>query len=160
MARYDHLIARFDDRKEQLYHDVRRIYESYPPRKADDAWYVAGQAMLRALDLDKVPAFRRAGLPGRPRKQPARRSPGGGRMPQAHQGGVQEYAGPRTARPQQGNCPYTYYEDIAENSIRPGPHDGRKDAPARTPTSRTTTSTTTSWSTTTTGTPNWPSPGS
>ncbi len=118
LARYDHLIAQFDDRKEQLYRDVRRIYESYPPRKADDAWYVTGQAMLRALDLDKALLFGvRDYLGGRESSLPDAASvEAEGRKLIREQ--YKNMKGLERLGPNNGNCPYTYYENIAENSIR------------------------------------------
>ncbi len=118
LARYRQLISEFDERKERLYHDVRRIYESFPPEKTDDSWYVAGQAMLRALDLDKALLLgvrdylggKESGLPDA--------------APVEAQGRKlirEEYKnlkGLMRLGRNNGNCPYSYYEDIAENSIR------------------------------------------
>jgi hypothetical protein len=118
LARYHYLIGQFDDRKEQLYRDVRRIYESYPPVKADDAWYVAGQAMLRAVDLDKALLFGvRDYLGGRESSLPdAAPVEAEGRKLIKEEYKIMK--GLERLGRNNGNCPYTYYEDIAENSIR------------------------------------------
>ncbi|MBD0258359.1 MAG: VWA domain-containing protein, partial [Cytophagales bacterium] len=118
LARYDHLIGQFDDRKEQLYGDVRRIYESYPPQKADDSWYVAGQAMLRALDLDKALLFGvRDYLGGRESSLPdAAAVEAEGRKLIREE--YKNMKGLERLGPNNGNCPYSYYETVAENSVR------------------------------------------
>jgi hypothetical protein len=118
LARYRHLIGQFDERKERLYGDVRRIYESFPPPKADDSWYVAGQAMLHALDLDKTLLFGvRNYLLGRESSMPD-----GAPLEAAGRKLIKEeyknMKGLTRLGPNHGDCPYSYYENIADNTIR------------------------------------------
>lgn len=42
----------WDERKELLYLDVRKIYGAYPPAQLDNSWFVAGEALLKLTDLD------------------------------------------------------------------------------------------------------------
>ena len=72
LDRYSHLITLFDDRKEQLYHDIHRICESYLPESETNPWYGLGQALLHALDLNKAILFDVRDLPEGAAKQPAR----------------------------------------------------------------------------------------
>ncbi|HEX8528718.1 MAG TPA: VWA domain-containing protein [Cytophagales bacterium] len=126
LARSEHLVGQFDDRKEQLYRDVRRIYESYPPQKADNSWYVAGQAMLRALDLDKALLFGvRDFLGGQQSSLPdAAAVEAEGRKLIKEE--YKNMKGLTRLGPSNGNCPYSYYEAIAENSVRLGRMTGEK----------------------------------
>ena len=48
----------FDSRKEQLYNDVRSVYESYPPADPASSWYVSGRALQSLIDADHEQLFK------------------------------------------------------------------------------------------------------
>jgi Mg-chelatase subunit ChlD len=52
LERQEELIKLWDQRKELLYNDVRKIYDAYPPRVPSDSWYVSGKALRDLTDLD------------------------------------------------------------------------------------------------------------
>ena len=118
LDRYDYLFGAFDQKKEQLYTDVRHVYESYPTANPASPWNVAGNALLKTLDDDKAVLLGvKAYLNGE-----------SGQLPDAHTlevdgrklitdeyrnlNGLQRYGR------NNGLCPYSPYEDIADNSMR------------------------------------------
>jgi Mg-chelatase subunit ChlD len=48
----------FDDKKEQLYDDVRLVYESYPVQAQTNSWTLAGKALQHLVDLDHDALFK------------------------------------------------------------------------------------------------------
>lgn len=42
----------WDEKKEQLYRDVRTVYDTYPPDQTSDSWFVSGKALQHLTDLD------------------------------------------------------------------------------------------------------------
>ena len=40
----------WDERKEMLYQDVRRVYDSYAPLNPTSSWYVSGKALRTLTD--------------------------------------------------------------------------------------------------------------
>ncbi len=118
VERYAFLVGLYDQKKEALYHDIRRIYESYPVVNSSDAWYVSGMAMLEVLDLDKEVLFGvRRYLGGQENTLPeADKLEAGGRKLIADE--YKNLKGLTRYGRSNGLCPYTPYEDLAENSIR------------------------------------------
>ena len=57
LARQDFLFKLWDDRKEILYQDVRKIYDAYPPANPADSWFVSGRALRNLADLDHDALF-------------------------------------------------------------------------------------------------------
>lgn len=118
LDRYAYLFDAFDQKKEQLYRDVRRIFESCPPTNPASSWYVAGKAMLNTLDnntdvLFGVKAFLKleaAQLPATSKLEAEART----MMADEYKNlkGLQ-----RLGR-NNGLCPYSPYEDLADNSLR------------------------------------------
>jgi Mg-chelatase subunit ChlD len=118
LDRYLYLFDTFDQKKERLYVDVRRIYESYPAANPTSSWYIAGKALLKTLDEDKeilfsVKAYLKneaAQLPATDKVQANART----LIKDEYQNlkGLQRYGR------NNGLCPYTPYEDLAENSLR------------------------------------------
>ncbi|MPR37087.1 vWA domain-containing protein [Salmonirosea aquatica] len=118
LNRYAHLFDTFDQKKEQLYTDIRRIYESYPAASPTSSWQVAGHALQRTLDEDHEILF---GVKGY-LKGEANQLPGTTRAEtSARQLIADEYQNlkglPRYGR-SNGLCPYSPYEDLAENTSR------------------------------------------
>ena len=48
----------WDERKELLYDDVRKVYEAYPPSNPTNAWYVSAKALQALTDLDHEGVFK------------------------------------------------------------------------------------------------------
>ena len=118
LDRYAYLFDLFDRKKEQLYNDVRRIHESYPVANPTSAWHMAGRALLKTLDNDKEVLFgvqrymksETADLPVTTVLEADARK----LIADEYQNlkGLQRYGRSN------GLCPYTPYEDLAENSLR------------------------------------------
>jgi uncharacterized protein YegL len=114
--RYAVLFELFDIKKEQLYTDVRKVFENYPPMDAASPWYISGKALLQTLDYD------REGLSG----VKAYMAGKSGKVPapdkltiSSRELVAKEYTnmkGLKRIGRSNGNCPYTPYEDLAENS--------------------------------------------
>ena len=47
----------WDERKEMLYEDVRKVYDSYAPSNPTSSWYVSGKALQTLTDLDHDGVF-------------------------------------------------------------------------------------------------------
>ncbi|QMW04134.1 vWA domain-containing protein [Spirosoma foliorum] len=118
LDRYAYLFDTFDRRKEQLYQDVRRIHESYPLKKPISSYDVSGQAMLKLIDLNKEALFGvRAYLKGEAPQLPATDIlQAEARTLIANE--FQNLKGLKRLGRNNGGCPYTPYEDLAENSIK------------------------------------------
>jgi Mg-chelatase subunit ChlD len=58
LERHAVLFKVWDERKEQLYNDVRAIFDSYPPAAASSSWYVSGKALANLMDLDREGLFK------------------------------------------------------------------------------------------------------
>jgi len=52
LEREKELMDVWDQRKEMLYTDVRKVYDAYPPSKPADAWFVSGRTLQKLTDLD------------------------------------------------------------------------------------------------------------
>ncbi|GAB4025009.1 VWA domain-containing protein [Spirosoma gilvum] len=118
LDRYAYLFDVFDRKKERLYVDVRRIHESYPLKKPNDPWNVSSKAMLHLMDLNKDVLFGiKAYLQGEAAQSPATEAV----QTEARNLIVNEFKnlkGLQRLGRNNGLCPYTPYEDLAENSIR------------------------------------------
>ncbi|HEX9958482.1 MAG TPA: VWA domain-containing protein [Fibrella sp.] len=118
LDRYAYLFDAFDQKKEQLYRDVRRIHESYPVTDPTSAWNMAGKAMQKTLDdntdvLFGLKAFLKleaAQLPGTDKLE------ADGRTLITDE--YKNLKGLQRLGSSNGLCPYSPYEDLAENTIR------------------------------------------
>lgn len=118
LDRYAALFDLFDQKKERLYTDVRRIYESYPPAHRTSAWYVAGRALLHTIDQNRAALFGlKHYLSGQVDHLPAMDSV----TAHARTLMAEEYTnlnGLKRYGRSNGLCPYSPYEDVADNSLR------------------------------------------
>lgn len=57
MEREKVLIDAWDERKEILYQDVRKVFDSYPIAQPTSSWYVSGKALLALTDVDHEGLF-------------------------------------------------------------------------------------------------------
>jgi Ca-activated chloride channel family protein len=118
LDRYVYLIDAFDQKKEKLYQDVRRIHESYPLRNPSDSWQVAGKALQKTLDDDKEILFGvKTYMKGEAVQLPItdKLTADARKLIQDE---YQNLAGLKRLGRSNGLCPYSPYEDIAENSLR------------------------------------------
>ncbi|MBX2956646.1 MAG: VWA domain-containing protein [Cyclobacteriaceae bacterium] len=118
IARYIVLANVFDEKKERLYQDVRKIFEAYKPANPKNSWQVSGNAMLSLLDENHKELFKaKKYLAGDSLQKAATEAIE--RMSRelitneyTNLTGIQKYGRSN------GNCPYTPYEDFAEYSLR------------------------------------------
>lgn len=106
----------FHDRKEILYADVRSVFESFKVSNPASSWHVSGKALLRLADADKEELLKAMLFyMGDPSQKPD---------PEKVQALIRsvisdEYAnlkGIEKLGRYNGNCPYTPYEDLANDS--------------------------------------------
>ena len=57
LERQKELFEIWDERKELLYQDVRKVYETYPPNQTAGSWFVSGKALQHLTDLDHEALF-------------------------------------------------------------------------------------------------------
>ena len=118
LDRYAYLFDTFDQKKEQLYRDVRRIFDSYPTANPASSWNVAGKSMLKTLDDDTEILFgvkayfklETAQLPATDKLETGART--------LIRDEYQNLKGLQRLGRSNGLCPYTRYENLAENSLR------------------------------------------
>ncbi|MCE7072479.1 VWA domain-containing protein [Dyadobacter sp. CY327] len=118
LDRYLTLFDTFDKKKEQLYNDVRRIYEMYPHADPASSWIVAGKALQAAMDDDRdvlfgIKAWLRhetADIPSTAKIED--------HMQQLIKDEYENLKGLRRYGRSNGLCPYSPYEDLAANSGR------------------------------------------
>ncbi|WP_460906770.1 vWA domain-containing protein [Spirosoma areae] len=118
LDRYAYLFDTFDQKKEQLYRDVRRIHESYPVADPTSTWHIAGKALLKTLDNDKEVLF---GVKGYLKSETAQLPVTTQLEADARMLMLDEYKnlkGLQRYGRSNGLCPYSPYEDLAENSLR------------------------------------------
>ncbi|MGA0558739.1 VWA domain-containing protein [Larkinella sp. VNQ87] len=118
LDRYAVLFDTFDQKKEQLYADVRRIHESYKPGNPTSSWHVAGQALLKALDLDRAVLFgMKDYFKGKTGQLPDTKT-AENEVRTLITDEYKNLKGLTRYGRNNGLCPYSPYEDLAENSGR------------------------------------------
>jgi len=118
LDRYAVLFDVFDQKKEQLYNDLRRIHSSYPNANPTSSWTVSGDALLKVLDDDRqallgVKAF----LTGETTQLPEITTIETDSR-KLIEDEYQNLKGLKRYGRSNGLCPYSPYEDLAGNSIR------------------------------------------
>ncbi|HEY3429494.1 MAG TPA: hypothetical protein VGK39_02380, partial [Cyclobacteriaceae bacterium] len=116
VKRYAELSAIFDLRKEQLYEDVRTIYESYKIADTKSSWIVSGSALLKQVNLDREELFKvKEYFQG-----DSAYAPSTTKIDEHWRAlMVNEFnnlKGIQKLGRYNGNCPYSPYEDVAEYS--------------------------------------------
>ncbi|GAA4461642.1 hypothetical protein GCM10023189_37370 [Nibrella saemangeumensis] len=118
LDRYAYLFDLFDQKKEQLYRDVRRIYERYPVANLASAWNKAGKALLQAMDDNKTVLFGvKAYLKNETGQLPVT-TPIEADSRRLISEEYENLKGLQRLGRSNGLCPYSPYEDIAENSMK------------------------------------------
>ncbi|GLU55522.1 hypothetical protein Dfri01_49830 [Dyadobacter frigoris] len=118
LKRYLELFEGFDKKKEQLYNDLRRIFESYPSANPASSWIISGGVLLKTLDHDKEMLF---GVKDYLKGEKAQIPASAKLEADARQLIVDEYQnmnGLKRFGRSNGLCPYSPYEDLATNSSR------------------------------------------
>jgi uncharacterized protein YegL len=116
VGRYALLFELFDTKKEHLYLDVRKIFESFPATNGADPWYVSGKALLQTLDYDREGL---AGVKSYISGKTGKLSAPDNITSSARELIAKEYSnlkGLQRIGRNNGLCPYSPYEDLAENS--------------------------------------------
>lgn len=118
LDRYLVLFNILDQKKEQLYNDIRRIHESYPNATPTSSWYIAGTAMLKTMDNGHDVMF---GLRDYLRGEASKLPETGDLEADSRQLIADEYKnmkGLQRYGRNNGLCPYTPYEDLGANAGR------------------------------------------
>ncbi|HEX5170256.1 MAG TPA: hypothetical protein VFW11_13855, partial [Cyclobacteriaceae bacterium] len=116
LDRYKFLFETLDDRKEILYNDVRRVYDSYPLKNPQTSWMVSWKALQTLTDHDHEALFQAKDFyRGKTRSLPQT----GAIDDQLREVISKEYdnmKGIEKFGRSNGLCPYTPYEDIPQTS--------------------------------------------
>lgn len=110
------LLDTWDERKELLYQDVRKVFDSYPALQPSNSWYVSGKALQVLTDLDREALFQAKSYYGKK----SNASISTEKIDQVlrdviakeydNMKGIQKYGRSN------GLCPYTPYEDLPVTS--------------------------------------------
>ncbi|HEU5290770.1 MAG TPA: VWA domain-containing protein [Cyclobacteriaceae bacterium] len=116
VKRYAELSVIFDLRKEQLYKDVRSIYDSYKLADSKSSWVVSGGALLNQINLDREELFKaKEYFLGDSAYTPlTQKIDEHWRALMVNE--FNNLKGIQKLGRYNGNCPYSPYEDIAEYS--------------------------------------------
>jgi Ca-activated chloride channel family protein len=116
VKRYAELSATFDLRKEQLYNDVRAIYDSYKVADLKNSWVVSGNVLLNQINLDREELFKvKEYFSGDSLYMPStQKIDEHWRALMVNE--FNNLKGIQKLGRYNGNCPYSPYEDIAEYS--------------------------------------------
>lgn len=116
IRRFAELAEIFDTRKEQLYTDVRSIYDSYRVADPKNSWNVSGSALFTMANLDREELFKAKAY----FQESASYEPSTQKIDEYWRGLVtNEFTnlkGIQKLGRYNGNCPYSPYEDIAKYS--------------------------------------------
>lgn len=118
LDRYLVLFDTFDRKKEQLYNDVRHIYDAYPSADPKSSWIVSGNALQSAMDDDRSVLFGVKAL----LRQEISQIPSTAKIEENSKQLIaaeyQNLKGLQRYGRSNGLCPYSPYEDLASNTLR------------------------------------------
>lgn len=116
VLRYKMITDIFHARKEVLYADVRKVFESYKVANPSGSWNISGAALLQLVDADKEELFKAQAFYLGDQTQ----KPDAGKIQMLIRKIItDEYTnlkGIEKIGRNNGNCPYTPYEDIPADS--------------------------------------------
>ena len=118
LDRYPVLFETFDQKKEQLYLDLRQIHDSFPAAAPESSWIVAGNALQQVLDDDRAVLF---GVKKFLKNETQQLPPTDKLDTNAKRliaGEYQNLKGLQRYGRSNGLCPYSPYEDLAANTSR------------------------------------------
>ncbi len=105
------LLDTWDEKKEFLYEDVRKIYEAYIPLNPANSWYVSGKALQKLTDFDHEGLFKaKAYYSGNPSAISTEKIDETLREVIAKE--YENMKGIQKIGRNNGLCPYTPYEDL------------------------------------------------
>ena len=116
MERQKLLFDIWDERKEQLCEDVRKVFEAYPPISPKSSWYISSKALQKLVDADHTALFQAKAF---------YKGNGAGNISTTEIDQLlreviaNEYSnmkGIEKIGRNNGLCPYTPYEDLPETS--------------------------------------------
>jgi Ca-activated chloride channel homolog len=116
LERQKELFDIWDEKKEWLYEDVRKVYESYAPLNPTSSWFVAGKALQKLTDLDHEGVFK---AKAHYKSDPTITVPTEKIDETLRDVIAKEYdnmKGIQKIGRNNGLCPYTPYEDLPETS--------------------------------------------
>ncbi|RAV99845.1 VWA domain-containing protein [Pseudochryseolinea flava] len=116
LERMAKLFSTWDERKEVLYIDLRAYFDSHPVAAPTDNWYISGKALLNLTDLDREQLFKakayylgNANVVISTEKIDAT-------LRDVIANEYTNMKGIEKIGRNNGNCPYTPYEDLPKNS--------------------------------------------
>lgn len=116
LERFKFLLDVFDEKKERLYTDVRKIHESYKVKDPASSWNVSAKELLKLLDLNKAELFKSKKF----YKGDSSAIPSSEKIDEQIRNVISnEYTNMKGIEKfgrYNGLCPYSPYEDIPKNS--------------------------------------------
>jgi Ca-activated chloride channel family protein len=116
IERTGELFKIFDVKKEQLYDDVRKIYESYPIANPSSSWSVSGKALQQLVDLDHEGLFQAKAFYNGDLNVTVSTGKLGETLRQVISNEYTNMKGIEKFGRYNGLCPYSPYEDLPETS--------------------------------------------
>ncbi|HTJ51323.1 MAG TPA: VWA domain-containing protein [Cyclobacteriaceae bacterium] len=110
------LFQAFDTKKEQLYNDVRRVYESYPVSDPANSWSVSGKALQKLIDLDHDGLFKAKAYYNGDASVKISTADIDETLRNVIANEYTNLKGIEKIGRNNGNCPYTPYEDLPMSS--------------------------------------------
>lgn len=106
----------WDERKEQLYEDVRTVYDAYAQLNAGNSWYVAGTALQQLTDLDHEGVFKAKSFYKTGQFSSISTEKIDEKLRDVISKEYENMKGIQKIGRNNGLCPYTPYEDLPETS--------------------------------------------
>ncbi len=131
LEREGQLFKIWDAKKEKLYHDIRAVFDSYPPANPTSSWQLSGKALRELTDLDHDAVFLAKKFY---QGDSAIDVPTGAIDAKIREVIASEYnnlKGVQKLGRSNGNCPYTPYEDIPETSRQLSERFGNMNIPSK-----------------------------
>jgi Ca-activated chloride channel homolog len=119
MERQKLLFDIWDERKEQLYDDIRKVFDAYPPINPTSSWYISSTALQKLVDADRAALFEAKALYKTGNISGSISTTSIDQL--LREAIANEYSnmkGIEKIGRNNGNCPYTPYEDLPETSKR------------------------------------------
>jgi Ca-activated chloride channel family protein len=108
----------WDEKKEKLYNDLRKVYESYEPDLSKNSWYVSGKALRHLTDLDHDAVFKAKAYYKGDSSVTVVTDPIDQAVREVIANEFTNMKGIEKIGRNNGACPYTPYEDLPETSRR------------------------------------------
>ncbi len=116
MERQKLLFDIWDERKEQLYDDVRKVFEAYPPISPTSSWYLSSKALQKLVDADHTALFQAKAFYKGNGAESISTSTIDQLLREVIANEYSNMKGIEKIGRNNGLCPYTPYEDLPETS--------------------------------------------